>query len=472
MNNQHKYSLDDLFREKFRNYSIEPPPTVWKNISNSIESNKKRKSFVYWLFSKPLIWLSLFLAILFIPLFLINNNYFAHRDGTQYVSNTNTLLKKRALHNLHDLKKNNDYVINHNINNDNITTNQNNSIIKLNNKTYNNSNLKDNYTKSHHNINHNINANFNLLIDNKKNEVVDSQFNKLQQVILNEKQSELYKNITIDTNKKYHKTLNYDDIIKNKISDGVDEITYNPPPDDYGKRNRWNLGLHFTPEIIVNPFYTDVFANNYNKYAYAFDITSVYDFSDFFVEGGIGVIYSLDKINYLVDYEKYVVKGSYEDVQIVTFDTVGNNIIPVYHTNTVYIYDTLKSTTVAQKSYTYKYLQLPFYIGYSHSIDRISYIIKGGVAYNYLLNQKEPELNYFDSDTKVLFINRKTPNRAKYNWNLLISVGINYKISNAITLSLEPSARIYSASLYDRKAPGTKRSPYAIGFKYGFLFNF
>lgn len=492
MNNLLKYPIDNLFKDKLEDYAIEPPAALWDNISKSI-AREKNKPLFFGFFSRNNVILLLIIVTLIPTLWF--SNYFI--ENISYDNTNQTAWAFKNYNNLisevnDNLISNNNTLItiieendkNYDDVNNLINISQNNNYNK-NNTSYKNNNLANNksdksikydyFNKSNNTSNNIQNSNASNNTNNYDNTNTNYELNQQK----DSNQQMLQKNNITETVKNEHNFLNKDkhnkkatsldsDILKKPLTD-IEKTTDMPPPDDYRKRQPWTFGVHITPEIIVNPFYTDVFATNNNKYAYAYEISGKYDFSGFFIQSGLGILQSLDKLNFKVEYEKYQQTASYQDVQITGYDTIGGIITPIYTSNTINVYDTLKSTTIVQKSHVYNYLQIPFWMGYSHSVDRVKYFIKGGIAYNYLLNKNDPEIIYSDENANILDVSKKTPDRAKNNFNFLLAVGVDYKISNAVTFSIEPTVRIYTSSLYDRNAPGTKRSPYAIGLKYGLI---
>ena len=359
MNNPHEYPIDDLFRDKLENYSLEPSPTVWENISRSLEQ-KKRKHGILWIHTRNIttVFLIILLLIPFIGVFIRD----IYKMGIKNTTNTVLINKKNNLNSnenaIHSQNNKNSLQLYDIIKTENLDKDKknNNEFNKNNNKTLksitiaginkhnktvvsktpdkivvkeNNNNVKSGFVDNDNSTNNIdlINIDNNISNINKNEDIKDN-------LMLNN-------NVSI-INNKHNLSLNESGLDFKLMTDN-EKATYIPPPDDYGKRDLWNLGIHFTPEIIVNPFYSDTFTTNDNKYAYSFDITTTYRFGNMFVEGGVGLLYSLDKLNYKVEYEKLEAVGSYQEVELVTFDTIDNNLIPVYHTNTVNIYDTLRN---------------------------------------------------------------------------------------------------------------------------------
>lgn len=232
---------------------------------------------------------------------------------------------------------------------------------------------------------------------------------------------------------------------------------------DYSKTGDWLFGIYFTPEVIFNP--SDKVLNSQS---YSLDIQAIYKFSDYFIQSGIGLARSKDEGNFMVNFNKYL--GSYQDVYDVTFDTTSGTVIPIYHTETVKVYDSINHYTITPAKCYYHYLQIPFLFGYGKEFRRIGWFVKGGPSLSLMVLEKESAAAYSETD-KVLNITNQTPARIKTNWQLMLSAGMTYKLSNRIDFSLEPVFRYYLSPMYDMGHLSAKH-PYSLGLRSGLLFNF
>lgn len=231
----------------------------------------------------------------------------------------------------------------------------------------------------------------------------------------------------------------------------------------YNRRASWQMGVFFTPEVI---FYPD--DSIPNQKAYTFEVTGKWVKSDFFVESGLGFSFSSDDGRYAIDYEKFL--GSYDDVYNVTFDTTeGGDLVPVYHTNIVNVYDSISEFKVDQTKNKYTYLQIPVYIGFQKEVNRFGWFIKGGPVLSLLVHENIPAPDA--GSDKIVDIDQQMPGRVNTNWQLAFSAGINYQLSRKVSLAIEPTFKYYLNSQYQRKYI-TTRHPYSFGLRTGLLFNF
>jgi len=231
---------------------------------------------------------------------------------------------------------------------------------------------------------------------------------------------------------------------------------------DYGHKGNWMFGLFFTPEMI---FYPD--NNNLNNRSYALEANAIYKFSGYLLQSGLGVSWTSDEGNCEIDYNKY--KGSYEDVYNVTFDTIGNELIPVYHAETVKVYDSIDHVSNMPTKSHYTYLQIPVLFGYGNENKRFGWFVKGGPSLSIMIHKDISSNNMSGTEDKILRIENEIPSRINTNWQFVFASGISYRLSNHLSFTAEPVFRYYLNSAYKRSKLNLK-NPYSLGLRVGFLF--
>jgi hypothetical protein len=233
---------------------------------------------------------------------------------------------------------------------------------------------------------------------------------------------------------------------------------------DYGKKGDLYFGLYFTPEIIFYP--SDI--NTTNK-SYSLDLNMTYKFSSYLLQSGIGVMSSSDDGQSKVDFEKYL--GSYEDVYDITFDSTANGVVPVYHTNTVDVYDSVQHVTITPTKNKYTYLQIPVLFGYTEEFRRFSWFVKGGPSLSLMVNENISSVNLGNDNNRILNVDSEVPARIKMNWQIILSGGVTYKLGNHVSIGVEPMLRFYMKSAYEQNSIQTKH-PYSFGIRSGIIVNF
>jgi hypothetical protein len=234
--------------------------------------------------------------------------------------------------------------------------------------------------------------------------------------------------------------------------------------DDYIRKNKpqWTLGAYFTPEVVIYPD-----DNVQNQSAYHFDFSAAINFSDYFIESGIGLNFSKDDGAYKYNYEKYL--GSYDDVYLVTFDSTENGVIPTYYTQPVDVYDSIREIFKPTKN-KYTYIEIPVLFGLRKQVNRLNWFVKAGPAIDIMIAKQQSDPGQTEKDRFTLNENEQ-PQRVKAYWQLMFSAGVNYRISKHFSLAFEPVFRYYIQSGYERTYIRSKH-PYAIGVRAGVLYNF
>lgn len=232
----------------------------------------------------------------------------------------------------------------------------------------------------------------------------------------------------------------------------------------YREGGPWAFGVYFTPEMISYP--SD---NELKNYSYSLDLHANYKMGNYFLQSGLGLARTHEQGNSQINYNKYL--GSYEDVYNVTFDSTSGTIIPVYHTETVNVYDSINHVEISSSKRYYTYLQIPLFVGYGKELNRFGWFVKGGPSISFLVHKKLPESDMNPMDALILNVEDELPGRINTNWQFVLSAGVTYKLGSRISISVEPMFRYYIKSVYEQDKLNTKH-PYSIGLRTGFLLNF
>ncbi|MBN3034630.1 MAG: hypothetical protein JW861_03535 [Bacteroidales bacterium] len=230
------------------------------------------------------------------------------------------------------------------------------------------------------------------------------------------------------------------------------------------RRPSFSAGLTFLPEIIFFP--SDEMTSGRR---YSADLAGIYRFGDYLLQSGAGIAFSDDDGDYSVNYEKYL--GSYEDVYDITFDSTENGVAPTYHTQTVHVYDSVRHVSISKTSNRYTYLQVPLLFGYCRDYRRVSWFIKGGPSFSLLIHKQIPGVDVPYQDIRIVGVDSRMPERISTSWQLLISAGLEYQLSHSMGIVFEPTIRYYMNSGYKSHVLDT-RHPYALGIRTGFLIHF
>jgi hypothetical protein len=233
---------------------------------------------------------------------------------------------------------------------------------------------------------------------------------------------------------------------------------------DYGANGDWMFGLYFTPEMIAYP--SD---DRLTNYSYSLDLNASYKFGRYFLQSGLGLSRNHDQGNSMIDYNKYL--GSYEDVYNITFDSTENGIVPIYHTETVHVYDSTSHVIISPTKRYFTYLQVPLFLGFGEEAKRFGWFVKGGPSLSFLVHEKIPSSEMENSKDKVANIENELPGRISTNWQFIVSAGATYKLGSRMSISMEPMFRYYIKSVYEQDKLNTKH-PFSVGLRTGLLVSF
>lgn len=409
--NKNTKHIDEVFQQRFQSFEVNPPEQVWERIKSNLPSNSSGT-----LFSNP-VSLASIAAILLIALFMGVNLFKQPGTYTKKVSQQAPVEQKSSVAGT-DAQNN-------------PTDNQ--TILNKNKETQESST--------------------DIVPDNNKKEInkgPKTTFGKTFTEITVSRDKTQPINLQGINSRKIPNSYNY------SLAEGNYPKHYLNPigisNDSYKRKPEWQLGLHFTPEIM---FYPD--DNIQNQSGYHFDLSISYQFSDFFIESGLGLNFAKDVGDY--QYEKYL--GTYDDVYLVTFDTSSGAPVPTYHTNAVDVFDTTESFKPTTNRYTY--LEVPLLFGFKKQVNRFTYFVKAGPSFAFMIQKNIPKEGSKDKYAR--------PYRKNTNAQIILGAGISYRMHNNFSLSAEPTLRYYINSAYERRFIKSNNT-YAVGFRAGIIYHF
>jgi opacity protein-like surface antigen len=212
--------------------------------------------------------------------------------------------------------------------------------------------------------------------------------------------------------------------------------------DSKAKIAEWSVGLYFNPEATSSQD-----ENIDNTISYNLSLLPQVSFNNFFIQSGVNMRFTHDKGNMAVDYNRYL--GSYEDVYDITFDTINNEIIPTFYTNTVDVWDTITHYSVSDTKAAYTYLEVPVLFGYRYSFGKVSLFAKAGPSASFIVFKNIPEAVAPEDNAQIINVNYPVPARNTINWQMMMGAGMDYKLSSRISFSLEPTFRFALSPEYD-----------------------
>ena len=228
-------------------------------------------------------------------------------------------------------------------------------------------------------------------------------------------------------------------------------------------RPNWSIGMYFSPEIAMYP--QDDIPGVLN---YSLQILPRVNFGKWYLQSGVGLRAGGDRGDYSINYNKFL--GSYEDVYEVTFDTTAGGLVPVYHTQSVDVYDTVPYYSISETKATFAYLDVPLLIGREWNFKRLSLHLHAGPSVSLLLGRSAPQTDYPEENIRILNESPQVPAREQFNWQIMAGAGFSYSFTDKVSLSLEPSFRYYLSKDYEELQLNT-RHPYSFGIRAGLIYH-
>ena len=119
----------------------------------------------------------------------------------------------------------------------------------------------------------------------------------------------------------------------------------------------------------------------------------------------------------------------------------------------------------------YTYLQIPMIMGYEFwQSGRISIGVRVGPVLSVLLTTHQLSEAYDPGNKRILSVNDIAPEQVNLNWQVLGGISMTIRLSEKLKFELEPCARYYFNSVYEKPANNTK--PWSLGLRAAFSVEF
>jgi hypothetical protein len=263
---------------------------------------------------------------------------------------------------------------------------------------------------------------------------------------------------------------------RNSILASIFKGEYKPPRRSFqdpitamygGPKPYYTLSAYFSPEITE---YARI-ASESRERSYYGGLALSYNTSRFVIQSGIEYSSFRDLGDYMVNMSTYDSVGYYYD--IVGFEIDPNNPDSIiFETHTVAVWDSVQHHSHQQTNNNYTYLQVPFLIGYK-AMDRglFSAHLKAGPSFSFMLNRKEPSLDFQMPGATINSIDNYTAPRLNTNIQLLVSLALHVQLTEKFGLLVEPTYRYYINTVYEINNESLS-NPYGISIKSGLFYNF
>lgn len=224
-----------------------------------------------------------------------------------------------------------------------------------------------------------------------------------------------------------------------------------------------SIGVYFTPEVMFNTLEGSKFVNN-------FGLEGTFRFGSFSVRTGAGISVSKGTNELEVEYNDYL--GTYSKLDSMDFawNSQGMKYIPTYYMSPEDVWDSLMKLEYPKVVKRYTYLQVPLIMGYDFwQSDRVALGFRAGPVMSVLLATKQLSSEYDPGQKRIISINDISPGQVSLNWQAMAGFSAAFRISRQWMLEVEPSARYYFNSVYEKPASSAK--PWSVGIRLAFSLN-
>ena len=237
------------------------------------------------------------------------------------------------------------------------------------------------------------------------------------------------------------------------------------PEETSVKKGNWSMGIYFSPEVILNDFDS---VEMLPTYSFNFEPT-YYSNNHWFVRFGAGLSYSRDRGFADVDYISNDLMGSYDDVYEIRFDSINGELVPTYFTEDVEIWDSIPHISISQITNKYLYVQAPLLFGYHNDKNKkLRWYFYGGPAINLMVYKQIDEPSFTFENAKIVEVKNKLPERSAYYMQLWLGAGIDFKAGKNLSIALEPNYRYYFNHVFKDEPYKTSLSGFS--FRIGLLY--
>ncbi len=437
MNNKIKYT-DDIFKDKLKDFNIEPPLAVWDNIERGMLA-RKRKRFII----APIVGIAASLFILIIPAWLLNFNPFSANNEVSgdFLSQNS---EKEYIYNEDDeITSYPDSICDDGLNS--LDTKLNKLVVACKNTNGNSNNLLQEveggvaFDKCLNKV-----KDLNVIVVPTKNGDADDNVllalnNKLSipSRIKKDSDYEIIKRNIAFLEKKKEKRLKSGlrlDMGQSKISghsNNILALKESYMPND----NIFNVSPAPAPAVTTKPS-----VKLKNDFGISMELPLRKNLA--FISGVRYLSFRDDKLPEDIDFPSL---GSVKDM-----DDILNDENDIY---------------VTKFKQSFGNIEIPIQIKYYILNNRLSVYCAGGVGLNFLVNNRA---NVTISNNST--VKSKTNDMADISYSGIIGVGISYNINEKLYVSIEPKYRHYLSSLSDNSLIKIKPKATNVSFGLGFKF--
>lgn len=227
---------------------------------------------------------------------------------------------------------------------------------------------------------------------------------------------------------------------------------------------KWNYSLsgYYGPEWMFNTL-------EGTKYIHNFGLEGTLRHGKYILRMGAGLSINTGAYELLVEYNDYM--GSYSHLDSILFDWDENHyhLLPTYYTSQQDVWDSLLKADYPRIEKRYTYLQIPLMLGYDLiQKERYSFGFRAGQILSLLISSKQLTPAYDPMKNKIIQVNNISVDRIESNWQIVAGVNFSWHLSKRITLEIEPMARYYFTSVYEKS--DLSKKVFSLGFRTAITF--
>lgn len=235
-------------------------------------------------------------------------------------------------------------------------------------------------------------------------------------------------------------------------------------PEATSSRSVFHLGLSYTPEVMFNTC-------EGNKYISNAGIEVAFYKGRVSLRTGAGISVSKGTTENSVEYNSYL--GAYNHLDSITFSYNENygDFIPKLYLSEEKVWDKESSYDSIDIIKRYTYLQIPLAIGFDFwQNGKFSAGVRVGTIMSVMLSAKQLTGTYDPGENQFIGMNNITPDRVSMNWQATGGISFTAVLSRRIALEVEPQAKYYYGSIYEKS--GNVPKPWSISIRTALYYKF
>lgn len=450
MENKEK-NINEILRNKFHDYEVTPPPVVWEKIEKELTASSIFTT-------RNIIFAAIALILIALPI-----SYFSLTNSENDTQNELQTVQKTDVNSTTDINKELiDEPTNTDILNDNRSGSEQDIVIEQNISETGESKTEVIITASDSNPANSNSDNVitEAIIIDKKPNTTNEQEDKTLNIIKLEEGFTIEKEkpdlisalaaISLSTD-----NIDISDLPLENKDKIVDKLT-----DIQKKTTFWEYSILVSPEFSLNNMDSVSIMSSYSL-----GIEPMKYLNDhWFIRSGINISFNGDKGFAKVDYMSNDMMGTYDDVVNVTFDSIGGEMITVYHTKTVEVWDSIRHLVVSEITNRYLYANIPALLGYKNNIGNLNWYVYAGPAVGLQIAKWIDKPMSNTENINIIELDNKLPLRSNINYQLWLGGGLEYNLDQRYSLILEPTYKHYFKSLYNNADYKINTSGFALRF--------